>query len=50
MGQEPDTQDEAAEHIAHGQWIDALAIARSEPPFEVDCPHVVASLRQSQSG
>src|SRR5215471_12193786 len=49
MGQEPDTQDEAAEQIAHGQWIDALAIARSEPPFEVDCPHVVASLWQSQN-
>ena len=49
MGQQPDTQDEAAEQIAHGQWIDALAIARPKPPFEVDCPHVVASLWQGQS-
>ena len=49
MAQQPDTQDEAAEQIAHRQWIDALAIARLEPAFEVGRPHVVASLWPSQS-
>src|SRR5262245_14629796 len=41
VGQQTNTQHEATEQIAHGQWIHALSIASAKPTLEIDGPNVV---------
>ena len=47
--EQPDAQQIPTEQIPHGQRFYPLTILRPKPAFEIDCPHVVASLGHRQA-